>query len=540
MASELDAVILARVSSKSQDDEGYSLDSQIKLLNGYCESKGLSVVKTFRIAETASKQHSRVIFHEMLEYISKNGIYHLTVEKTDRLTRNMRDALAIDDWLENDSHRRLHAVKENLLLHKESKSDVKFMWNIHLAVAKKYADNLREEAMKGWAEKLAQGWLPAIPPPGYTTVIQNGKRIHAPDKATARIVQRLLIKYLEPDQSIATITAEMKSSGLTTRKGKPFAQSHVQKILKNPFYIGINRFDGSDYPGAQVPLISKEIYDAIQQKLTGNRPIVFKKHNPVLKNLMTCASCGKTITWQKQKGRYYGACQRNSEACKNKKLVREDKVEEVIKEKLVDLICPSQGVMNWVVRTIQDEFKSSVDSQEEETVARKAQVDRLKRMDEMLYDDKLASLISHERYAQKHEQIQAQINALTDDSNAEKAANKQRQIASSIGIIELSQQAVSIYENKQEEDKRAVLTKLFETMVVDGDSVTVKYTKLAHAIAKKSGESRLFLNRRKSINQTPKIDDNNRGGDELEYALRPIWQGHVESNHDLGFWRPLY
>lgn len=23
-------------------------------------------------------------------------------------------------------------------------------------------------------------------------------------------------------------------------------------------------------------------------------------------------------------------------------------------------------------------------------------------------------------------------------------------------------------------------------------------------------------------------------------AILQIWQGHVESNHDLGFWRPLY
>ena len=164
------AVILARVSSKSQEDEGYSLDSQVKLLTGYCANKGFIVDKIFKIAETASKEQSRRIFKELLTYMNKNTIYHLAVEKTDRLTRNMKDAVAIDDWLSRDTDRMLHLVKENIQLHKESKSDVKFMWNIHLAVAKKYTDNLREEAMKGWAEKLAQGWLPAVPPVGYMTV----------------------------------------------------------------------------------------------------------------------------------------------------------------------------------------------------------------------------------------------------------------------------------------------------------------------------------------------------------------------------------
>ena len=60
------AVILARVSSKSQEDEGYSLDSQVKLLTGYCANKRFIVDKIFKIAETASKEQSRRIFKELL------------------------------------------------------------------------------------------------------------------------------------------------------------------------------------------------------------------------------------------------------------------------------------------------------------------------------------------------------------------------------------------------------------------------------------------------------------------------------------------
>lgn len=41
-------------------------------------------------------------------------------------------------------------------------------------------------------------------------------------------------------------------------------------------------------------------------------------------------------------------------------------------------------------------------------------------------------------------------------------------------------------------------------------------------------------------NQTTKNDPNNKGRDEREKLLRYVWQGHVESNHDLRFWRPLY
>lgn len=85
----------------------------------YCESNGLRVVKVYKIAETASKQQSRKVFSELLTYLNENNIYNLAVEKTDRLTRNLRDAVAIDDWLQGDKDRMLHAVKESLKLQRE-------------------------------------------------------------------------------------------------------------------------------------------------------------------------------------------------------------------------------------------------------------------------------------------------------------------------------------------------------------------------------------------------------------------------------------
>ncbi len=41
-------------------------------------------------------------------------------------------------------------------------------------------------------------------------------------------------------------------------------------------------------------------------------------------------------------------------------------------------------------------------------------------------------------------------------------------------------------------------------------------------------------------NQTVKKDPHNKGRLTLLERSRSIWQGHVESNHDLRFWRPLY
>ena len=482
MIPQNNAVILARVSSKSQEDEGYSLDSQLKLLQGYCEKNGLLVVKVFKITETASKVQSRKVFHELLSFISKRGVYHLAVEKTDRLTRNLRDAVAIDDWLNANKDRRLHAVKESLLLHKEAKSDVKFMWNIHLAVAKKYTDNLREEAMKGWAEKLAQGWLPAPPPPGYKTVITNGKRIHVPDEATRSLMQRAFELYTQPSHSFESIAGEMRRMGITTRKGRPYYKSQVQRILTNPFYIGINRFNGKDYPGAQEPIISKELFERVQQKMHAKRPTRYRKHNPVFKNLIHCDSCGGLVTWQLQKDHYYGTCQRASSDCKGRTLLREDRLEIMLVDMLGQLVSPSEEVITWVAETMQERNKGNVDNNAKLADSIQTQIERLARMDNNLYDDKLAGEVTSERYAKKHAELMAEKTLLEDRLSKIDYLGSQK-LERKLVLLELSQKAAQIYPRKTPEQKRTIITKLFNKLVYSNAGVSVSYTNFSRAIA---------------------------------------------------------
>jgi site-specific DNA recombinase len=202
MSASNKAVILARVSSKGQEEEGYSLDSQVKLLRSYCDNKGFFVAETFKIAESATKASQRRTFNEAMKFIEDNEIKHLIIEKVDRHVRNLHDAVATHDWLMADEERHVHFVKDSLIMHKNSRSQEWLNWGIRVVMAKNYVDNLREEAMKGWAEKLAQGWLPSSPPPGYMTVTENGKRIHVPDPVTSKLMLKVFKFYLSPGESL--------------------------------------------------------------------------------------------------------------------------------------------------------------------------------------------------------------------------------------------------------------------------------------------------------------------------------------------------
>ncbi len=537
-------VILARVSSKSQEDEGYSLDSQLKLLQNYCLSNNLRVIKIYKIAETASKEQSRKIFNELLAYLYQNKIYNLAVEKTDRLTRNLKDAVLIDDWLEADGSRMLHAVKENIKLHKESKSDVKFMWNIHLAVAKKYTDNLREEAMKGWTEKLAQGWLPSRPPIGYMTAIQNGKRIHVPDPKKAPYIIAGFEHYLTAQGSIESVWALLNQSGITTYNEHPLVKSAVHKLLKNPYYMGIINFNGQTYAGSHEPLISKQLYRSVQAKMHGGKSTKRCRHDVKLQNILHCGHCGKVITWEQHKGHYYGACQRNSNQCKQNTYLREEIAEEKLVGMMDNLVCPSPAIIDWLIKHLDTQFLDSKELIEDHKQSIRTRITRLEKMDEMLYDDKLTSEITKERYELKHTDILRQIEKAKDELLIveETSVDIHRK---AIDLIKLTQSAKDEYSSNDltNEAKRTILTELFDSVVYKDNFLSVKYTEFVEAIANRNQKTKQIIKEAEMNNRTNKKDPIDRGqtveNSQLE-LLYHVWQGYEESNHDLRFWRPMY
>lgn len=64
---------LARVSSREQEREGFSLEVQEEALKRYATQAGGEIVKFFKIAETASKGEQRKTFRELLAYAKKNA-----------------------------------------------------------------------------------------------------------------------------------------------------------------------------------------------------------------------------------------------------------------------------------------------------------------------------------------------------------------------------------------------------------------------------------------------------------------------------------
>jgi DNA invertase Pin-like site-specific DNA recombinase len=161
----MNAVVYARVSSKDQEREGFSIPAQFDLLRSYSAGRGLRIAQEFAGVETA-KQARRVAFGDTVAFAKKHRVrLAILVEKTHRLYRNLRD-LVIMDELDVEIHVEIHLVKENVSCHPSPDHMKSSCTGIRVLMAKTYIDNLSEEPRKGMIEKAKQAIWPSYAPLG--------------------------------------------------------------------------------------------------------------------------------------------------------------------------------------------------------------------------------------------------------------------------------------------------------------------------------------------------------------------------------------
>jgi site-specific DNA recombinase len=258
------AVIYARVSSKEQEKEGFSIPAQLKLLRGYAADRRLTVIEEFVDIETA-KRTGRPGFIAMEGFFKKQRPVTtqerhrtiLLVEKTDRLYRNLKDWVTLDDpGLEIHF---VKFVKENVVLSRDSRSSEKFMHGSKVLMAKNYIDNLSEKASQGIQEKAEQGLWPSFAPLGYRNLNgPDGKKIIEPHPDVSPMVARLFEWYATGKYSLEDITAMAQKAGLVSRRSKsPLPRGTIHKILRNRIYMGDFDWRGETYHSVHVPLITR-------------------------------------------------------------------------------------------------------------------------------------------------------------------------------------------------------------------------------------------------------------------------------------------
>ena len=479
--TKLKAVVYCRVSSKEQEESGYSLDAQEKMLTEYAKGKFTVSGKPYRISESASGKQIRKKFNEMMAYVEKNKVSVILCEKIDRLTRNLKDAAVIYDWLQADSERAVHFVKENFIVSKNTKAHENLVWDMKVAIAKFYSQNLSEEVRKGQKEKIAQGGFPGRAIIGYKTIGEAKHKMHVLDEATAPFVRQMFEWYATGNYSLMRLEKELYEAGMRSKSGKCLRKSKIYVNLQNPFFCGEMRWMGVIYPGKHERLITKDLFNKVQTVLRRQmKNPKYQKHNALFKSKIFCESCGGMVTWYEKKGHWYGHCNNSSafKNCPKKTGLREDRVEPQLTG-IFDVIAPKdERVLVAIESILRSQHQERITERENTVQGIETLLQNVKKQKDKIYEAKLNREIDLDFCERKLAEYTAEETSL---ENALVTAGDKNDESLQIGIAvhELAYRVHEIYENADVDAKRLLFSKLFTNLIQNGLEIRKEYTKAA-------------------------------------------------------------
>src|SRR3989338_9120619 len=322
------AVILARVSTKEQEETGHSLPAQIESLRKYAAKKGFEVAKEFCFSESAGPK-IRKKFEDVIAFIRKHkDTKILLCENVDRATRNFKDAVDLDEMRLNEGLE-IHFVKDGFFINKEATGNQMFMWEAKVFIAKQFLNRLSDDVKRSNEQKIQNGqWITKAPIGYINTVDDKGNKDMIADPLRNHFIPQIYQMYSTGSSSVKKIKDTVDSLGLRSNmpSPKPISKSQIYHALKNPFYYGVMRINNELYPHKYEPLISKELFDRVQQVMAGydKKPFRYGCKPFALRGLVKCADCGCTITAERKKDAYnYYSCTNYKKAHKARLYIEE-------------------------------------------------------------------------------------------------------------------------------------------------------------------------------------------------------------------------
>ena len=315
--------IYTRKSTDSEERQILSIEAQLAELREFAAKEKLEIVASLCEAQTA-KEPGRKIFGEMLDRICAGEASGILAWHPDRLARNSIDGGKIIYLL--DTGKILDLKFPTFWF--DSTPQGKFMLSIAFGQSKYYIDNLSENIKRGHRQKLRKGIWPGFAPLGYLNNHRT-KEIDL-DKNKAPFVRKAFELYATGEYTLKAVVIILEQAGLRSYKGNVLSVSCVQRMLQNPIYYGVFSFNDEIYDGTHEPIISKKLFDSVQQMMSNRGKKKRKrKHEFAFSGLMKCGNCDCLITAEKQKGHPYYRCTKKKQPCNEKYLREENLIEQM-------------------------------------------------------------------------------------------------------------------------------------------------------------------------------------------------------------------
>ena len=281
--------LYARKSTDVEDKQVRSIEDQLAVLRTLAKEQGLNIIEEF-IEKQSAKIPNRPIFNEMLTRIEKGEAQGIICWKLDRLARNPIDGGQISWFLQK-------GIIEHIQTHDRSykPSDNILMMSVEFGMATQYILDLSANTKRALHEKVRRGEYPTIAPIGYFN--DSRKKTVVMDKRKAKVIKEAFKLYAEGNFTLEKISDFFKKHNMVSKNGYQLSRDRITNILSNPFYYGHFRYAGEIYEGKHESLITKKLFDKVQQVMKHRGWQDRQENNPrPLCGLLKCGECGCSIT----------------------------------------------------------------------------------------------------------------------------------------------------------------------------------------------------------------------------------------------------
>lgn len=462
-----------RVSTAKQGEKGVSLQEQRDAIARFAERQNLAIVSWFEERETAAKR-GRPIFTKMMGQLKHGAAAGVIIHKIDRSARNLKDWADLGELI--DSGIEVHFANESLDMHSRGG---RLTADIQAVVAADYIRNLREETKKGFYGRLKQGIYPLGAPVGYLNMGKGKPK--AIDPVLGPVVKSAFALYATGRYSLDALREVLRPLGLRNRKGGKWSINGISVMLKNPFYIGIIRLrkTGESFQGIHEPLVSKHVFDRVQDVLAGKLCIRRDAHEFLYRRLFQCATCGLALIGERQKGHVYYRC--HTPGCTS---VREESLEAGILKELKKLVFSDEEKkeMAEAIESFATDWANERKERQSALDLRAAKLkDRLSRLTDAFIDGSLEKELFEERKSsllmERKEIDEAEARLHGSDANVVKEVKEK---------LELAGSAYLLYQTANADEKRELLQIVTSNRQADAKNVAITMAEPFQTIANRT------------------------------------------------------
>jgi len=458
--------LYARKSTDEDDRQVLSIESQITELREFAEKEKLEIIEEFIESKTA-KIPGRPIFNKMMDKIDVGGGYGILSWHPDRLARNSVDGGKIIYLIDT---MKIVGLKFPTFWF-DATPQGKFMLNIAFGQSKYYIDNLSENVKRGLRQKLRRGERPGLAPVGYLNELRHHTVVKDPERW--QIVLKMFEAYATGNFTIEEIQKLSFSLGLVSRRTtEALTLGRIHAMLQNPIYYGVFVVRGEMYQGTHEPIISKQLFDTVQEAMKQNGKPVHPekvKNFPFLR-LLKCGECGRSITAEKKikpsgKEYIYYRCTKKQRVCRQKYVEQKELVKQI--DSIIQKVAFSDEVKNEWLRRWDEDNKEYATKSGADSAKLKAEFKMLEEKQAALLDAYLEHAITNEEYtAAKQKMINRKV-----EINEELKAGGNNWLGLFRNWILEANQAQNIVIGENVESKRRVVQKIGSDFRLFGQKV---------------------------------------------------------------------